>query len=234
MTYTKTLSHQIKKLDVALPWLAALEFAKEAGGLPTNIQFEHAISDNNKPFNFDERSWWTSSIIAYPESGNVFIKGKDIIDSIPKDRVWVLPASCLPGEVFESQDKRICILMDYYNITVTGSKVVIEPTPGTMRILSGFIQKSGKSGVKDPETGIPLVPNAEKNFETGNVKTAINCNIYRSNCQRVIPISRGPWKESVNADLGATDPLNVSSINFGLDDELQNLHLRLSRLKRVR
>jgi hypothetical protein len=222
MTNTKAFHQQIKKLGVALPWLAALELARGAGGLPTNIQFEHAIRDNDKPFSLDDGSWWTGSIIAYPESGNAFAKGKDIADTLSSlngDKKWVLPASCLPSEVFESEGKRICLLMDYYNLTITDSNVFIEPDPGTLRILSGFSQKSGKGGFQDAETGILLVPESGTNFDI-----AMSHKLYRLNCQSVVPISRGPFKGSINADVEATKSFNVSSIDIGLDDLLQNLN----------
>jgi hypothetical protein len=148
---------QEKMIPIGKPtgYLEARRITKGKGGLPSNVLHDNYLTRTS--------DWedlikiypaWAREVLVYPESGGLFKKGRDVVDSQEdkKGRRWILPASCVPEEATEREN--VGLFVDPEAITEEKDKVVIH-SKSTV-ILSRFIQESGKGGKVDEKTRIPL------------------------------------------------------------------------------
>jgi hypothetical protein len=147
-----------KKAD----WPRARRITKHKGGLPSNV-----LHDN---YSLSEVKWksiwslypgWAREILIFPEMNGQFRKGKDIVDSLTG---WVVPWSAITGLVSSESIIGLKIGLfvdpgiDLENVQVElyKGKDATVVHPKFIKILTNFIQESGKTGKVDEETRIPI------------------------------------------------------------------------------
>ncbi|MDE1860955.1 MAG: hypothetical protein KGH72_04540 [Candidatus Micrarchaeota archaeon] len=171
-------------------WLDARKAVRDMGGLPPHVLHDHTFVHSDAWLSLEGTPYcpaWAREVIAHPEAGSVFRKGRDLVDGVmdARGREWVLPASCIPDEAMGRKD--VGLFINPGAIETCNGKVVVMAEPGSVIVLTGFAQKSGTEGKADPETRVPIeVPQQELNALDRNEVRAL----FRADEAGVRPIVR--------------------------------------------
>ncbi len=134
-------------------YLEARRIAGRAGGrMPSNVLLDGYLSTERWRALGTLFPAWSDELLVYPERGGRFKVGADVVDS---ETGWVFPASCIPQEAFDRI--RVGLIVAPLAITREQGKVIVHADPRRgVRSLHPFIQESGRGGLMDPASGVPL------------------------------------------------------------------------------
>ena len=203
-------------------WLDARNAVRDKGGLPSHVLHDQYLvgSERYKEFPGSYYAAWAREVLVYSAKGEVFQKGKDVVDAIKDDkgRKWVLPASSMPEQAIGR--KNVGLFIDPEQVEANGKRVVVLAQPKSIIVLGispelgSFIQESGNAGKVDEATGIPLSVSQEL-FDTldDNQKRWL----YRIDGAGVRPLVRYVGYGNVRSDVdaggrGHNDSLGVAYV----------------------
>ncbi len=152
-----TRNRTITPLSGREEWTVAFRRLSDRGGLPPNALHDSVLS---RLHSFKQLGSyypaWAREVLAYPDMGGVFARGKDIVADYgnARDKQLVLPASDVPCEAVNTRG--VGLLLIPRDIHVQQSKIIIQPDPKSVKVLYPFIQISGMPGIIENEARIPL------------------------------------------------------------------------------
>jgi hypothetical protein len=131
--------------------------------LPSNVLHDDYLVRSERWKGKDEHTFppvrkiypaWAREILAYPEEGGTFVKGRDVVDS---QTGWTIFAEYLRNPRFVTEDvfrPGIGLFIDPADVLSGGSRTLV--IPATITVLHGFIQKNQGWGRVDEATRVPL------------------------------------------------------------------------------
>jgi len=136
---------RIIALKMRAGYLEAAEFvAKKGLKLPSHVLVDRYFAAND----FDTvKDLWVRELVAHPEKGGKFSKGKDVVDS---QTGWILPARYVPKDAVGR--KGVGLFVDPNAFERLKDKVVVHTE--SVKIIYPFFQGDG-AGRVDEETVIP-------------------------------------------------------------------------------
>ena len=142
-----------------LSYLDARELVKEKGGLPSNVLHDDILVRSEDWRQLNAQSYyaaWAREILVYPQKGDEFKKGIDLVDSAKDDkgREWIFPAYSMP-EIAIGR-KGVGLFVDPQEMEVNDKRVVVLVRPESIVVLDSFIQNNGEMGRVHEATRIPL------------------------------------------------------------------------------
>jgi hypothetical protein len=162
-------------------------FKATKGRLPSHVLQDDVLIEDGEECRVLRNAhyyWaWCREIIAYPDRGGAFAKGRDVIDGSRDDkgRQWILPAKYVPKETLLVQG--IALFIDPKEIKVTETAVTIIPK--TVTIVRSFPQQDGWNGL-DPVTRVPVKVDDVDVLEDNQKRY-----LFRTSGIGVRPLSRG-------------------------------------------
>jgi hypothetical protein len=134
-------------------YLAAKRFAEERKmKLPSNVLHDEYLSTDRWRALGALYPAWGREIVVYPEKGGKFRIGMDVED---QENGWTFPACYLPREAVGRE--KVALFFEPLAVVCEGGRMVVHPEPLLrMVLLHPFIQESGKGGLMDNLTGMPL------------------------------------------------------------------------------
>ena len=138
-------------------YLEARRATKKRGGLPSNVLHDDYLVRTDRWREIKGlRFAWAREVLVYPDMGEKFKKGKDVVDSYEDERgrKWILPASYIPEEAIGRE--KVGLFVDPEDVKEERGKVVVHPKPNSVVVLHPFIQEAGMGGRVDENTRIPL------------------------------------------------------------------------------
>ncbi len=177
---------RILPLNREADYLEARRIAAQTGSkMPSNVLHDEYLSTDRWKALGALYPAWSDELLVYPERGGRFRVGKDAVDS---QTGWIFPASSIPREAFDRI--RVGLIVSPLAITQERGRIVVHADKNGVRVLSPFIQESGKGGRMDPDSGVPL-----------DIKPAVLSEkryLVRKSLAGVSPIARFTFGEKVS------------------------------------